>query len=234
MVFVGDESLVLAGGFRHLCSEMPVDIGVCHPVLDTGPSGFRVVSFTDAGGSPAASHFLLLRQKKVSKEKATHCIAPSGFPKFRTGNGPLANSWLVVLYVQKVLVSARHSNSARGRLPLPARNFGEATWGILKLVNRKASSCCAARKVTTVILSEAEGSAFHSNSRAAHSARKLGPRTSERRSPMGCPAKAPSSIWGRRFERSEHTPGINLLQATNANGPRIKPRVTASNHGNTT
>ena len=31
-----------------------------------------------AGGSPAASHFLLLRQKKVTKEKATLLRHPFG------------------------------------------------------------------------------------------------------------------------------------------------------------
>ena len=36
-----------------------------------------------AGGSPAATHFLLLRQKKVSKEKATRL---SGSLRFATGN----------------------------------------------------------------------------------------------------------------------------------------------------
>jgi hypothetical protein len=82
---------------------------------------------------PAASHFLLLRQKKVAKEKATHCFAPSGFPKFRTSNGPLANSWLVGIFSQEAGCGARHSNSASGQLPLLAQNFGEATWGTQKL-----------------------------------------------------------------------------------------------------
>ncbi|AYQ29402.1 hypothetical protein DT070_16080 [Polaromonas sp. SP1] len=36
-----------------------------------------------AGGCPAATHFLLLRQKKVSKEKAT--LAPASL-RFATGN----------------------------------------------------------------------------------------------------------------------------------------------------
>src|SRR3970282_2662400 len=33
-----------------------------------------------AGGSPAASHFLLLRQNKVTKEKATPVYRPCGVP----------------------------------------------------------------------------------------------------------------------------------------------------------
>ena len=33
-----------------------------------------------AGGSPAASHFLLLRQKKVTQEKATQIHHPYGIP----------------------------------------------------------------------------------------------------------------------------------------------------------
>ena len=46
---------------------------------------------SDAGGSPAASHFLLLAQKKVTKEKGTRCGAPSGFPKFPDAIGRLRN-----------------------------------------------------------------------------------------------------------------------------------------------
>ena len=52
--------------------------------------------FHQAGGSPAATHFLLLRQKKVSKEKATPLPAAL---RFATGNlrcsvqpGPGSNS----------------------------------------------------------------------------------------------------------------------------------------------
>ena len=45
-------------------------------------SGFRCVGLL-AGGSPAASNFLLLRQKKVTKEKATRL---SGSLRFATGN----------------------------------------------------------------------------------------------------------------------------------------------------
>ena len=44
--------------------------------------GFRGVGLL-AGGSPAATHFLLLRQKKVSKEKATRL---SGSLRFASGN----------------------------------------------------------------------------------------------------------------------------------------------------
>ena len=45
-------------------------------------SGFRCMGLL-AGGSPAATHFLLLRQKKVSKEKATRL---SGSLRFTSGN----------------------------------------------------------------------------------------------------------------------------------------------------
>ena len=38
--------------------------------------GLLAYSFGLAGGSPAASHFLLLRQKKVTKEKATQVRRP--------------------------------------------------------------------------------------------------------------------------------------------------------------
>ena len=48
-----------------------------------------------AGGCPAASHFLLLRQKKVTKEKATLLLRPSlryGFPALLACPGRLRNS----------------------------------------------------------------------------------------------------------------------------------------------
>ena len=44
--------------------------------------GFRCLGLL-AGGGPAASNFLLLRQKKVTKEKATRL---SGSLRFATGN----------------------------------------------------------------------------------------------------------------------------------------------------
>ena len=51
------------------------------PGVDLG-LGFRCVGLL-AGGSPAASNFLLLRQKKVTKEKATRL---SGSLRCATGN----------------------------------------------------------------------------------------------------------------------------------------------------
>ena len=38
---------------------------------------YRAGCHVDAGGCPAATHFLLLRQKKVSKEKATLFVVPA-------------------------------------------------------------------------------------------------------------------------------------------------------------
>jgi hypothetical protein len=40
--------------------------------------GGSLLAKTDAGGCPAAGNFLLLRQKKVTKEKATRVRRPSG------------------------------------------------------------------------------------------------------------------------------------------------------------
>jgi hypothetical protein len=154
MVFFGDESLVLAGSFRHFCLGMPADIGVCHPVPDTGSSGVSVVSYMDAESCPSAT-----------------------------------------------------------------------------------STRCAARQITTVILSVAEGSAFFCAKHVSKRARKLGPRTSERRSPVGRPAKAPRGSPGKELRKvgaclrqksAGLPPGIGLHNATNATGPRFKPGVTAS------
>ena len=45
-----------------------------------------------AGGSPAAGYFLLLRQKKVSKEKATPVYRPCGVPSLQHKQAGLRNS----------------------------------------------------------------------------------------------------------------------------------------------
>jgi hypothetical protein len=44
-----------------------------------------------AGGSPAASHFLLYAQKKVTKEKGTRMLHPTGSLRFSVLRG-LADS----------------------------------------------------------------------------------------------------------------------------------------------
>src|SRR5271168_4072593 len=51
---------------------------------------YNVTKF--AGGCPAASHFLLLRQEKVTKEKATQVRRPFGLPCGTRPKGPLRNS----------------------------------------------------------------------------------------------------------------------------------------------
>jgi len=44
------------------------------------------------GGCPTASYFLLLRQKKVTKEKATLVCRPCGVPSLRSKRAGLRNS----------------------------------------------------------------------------------------------------------------------------------------------
>ena len=53
-----------------------------------------LLSLRDEGrrGSPAASHFLLSRQKKVTQEKATQVRRPFGLPCGTRPEGPLRNS----------------------------------------------------------------------------------------------------------------------------------------------
>ena len=48
--------------------------------------------FNFAGGSPAASHFVLLRQNKVTKEKATPVCRPCGVPSISRKQAGLRNS----------------------------------------------------------------------------------------------------------------------------------------------
>src|SRR5271168_46979 len=73
---------------------------------------YNVTKF--AGGCPAASHFLLLRQKKVTKEKATQVRRPFGLPCGTRPKGPLRYSPL------------RGSDSARGLLPFGLRSSADA------------------------------------------------------------------------------------------------------------
>ncbi|OYY45503.1 MAG: hypothetical protein B7Y56_06185 [Gallionellales bacterium 35-53-114] len=49
-------------------------------------------NFNFAGGSPAAGYFLLLRQKKVTKEKATPVYRPCGVPSIFHQQAGLRNS----------------------------------------------------------------------------------------------------------------------------------------------
>ena len=58
-------------------------------LINTGASSFFIDSVFSldgfAGGRPAASHFLLLRQKKVTKEKATRSLSPYASLRARCG-----------------------------------------------------------------------------------------------------------------------------------------------------
>ncbi len=54
-------------------------------LVDIGPTVSAVRG--EAGGCPAASYFLLLRQKKVAKEKATPGSSPFGFPALLANAG---------------------------------------------------------------------------------------------------------------------------------------------------
>jgi hypothetical protein len=60
------------------------DVGRVSPAVRAEPvETFFISVFVvsqQAGGSPAATHFLLLRQKKVSKEKASRSPGPFGLP----------------------------------------------------------------------------------------------------------------------------------------------------------
>src|SRR5450759_4817066 len=55
-----------------------------------GRGGRKQINF--AGGRPAASHFLLLRQNKVTKEKATPVCRPCGVPSISRKQAGLRNS----------------------------------------------------------------------------------------------------------------------------------------------
>jgi len=55
-----------------------------------------------AGGRPAASHFLLLRQNKVTKEKATPVCRPCGVPCVARLVRRLRNSHFVLKHNQRL------------------------------------------------------------------------------------------------------------------------------------
>src|ERR1700733_8320662 len=88
----------------------------------------RGLKYKVAGGSPAASHFLLSRQEKVTKEKATQVRRPFGLPCGTRPDRRLRNSPL------------RGSDSARGAFivlspraptgPFRSAFLGGRTWGL--------------------------------------------------------------------------------------------------------
>jgi hypothetical protein len=61
-------------------------VGYAHHV-GRSPTYDPTIKTNTAGGSPAASHFLLLRQKKVTKEKATQVYRPCGVPSISRKQG---------------------------------------------------------------------------------------------------------------------------------------------------
>jgi hypothetical protein len=69
----------------------------------------------EVGACPTATHFLLLRQKKVSKEKATQVRRPFGVPCAARENGPDENSGSLCLggnYFEPVLALSHSLRTA--------------------------------------------------------------------------------------------------------------------------
>jgi hypothetical protein len=190
------ETLASAGVSGHLCLEMPVDIRLCRPVLDTGSSGVRVVSYTDAGGSPAASHFFCFA-KKSNQKKATPLHRPFGVPKI--SHQQRAARKLVARggFIAKGGILCSPLKQCERTAPVAGAKFWRSNMGNSRSRCFEISCRCDAIPTTAVILSEAEGSAFLFAKHVINSPQKLGPRTSERRSPPGRAAKAPRSIRGR-------------------------------------
>jgi hypothetical protein len=151
------ETLLLAGSFRHLCLETPVDIGVCRPVLDTGPSVVCGVSATDAGGCPAASHFFCFA-KKSNQKKATPLFRPFGVPKI--SHQRRAARKLVARGVSFVPCGFGRSplKQCERTAPVAGAKFWRSNMGNSETRNSTVASCVAFQK-TTVIPSAAEGSA---------------------------------------------------------------------------
>ena len=73
--------MLLFDVFSAFYATCPMNTGMSSYLIDS-ELGFPL-SAGLAGGSPAATHFLLLRQKKVSKEKATRL---PGSLRFASGN----------------------------------------------------------------------------------------------------------------------------------------------------
>ncbi len=73
---------------------MPAYSSVKPPVPLAGSSREPNIKFkvNFAGGSPAASHFLLLRQRKSNQKKATPVCRPCGVPSISRKQAGLRNS----------------------------------------------------------------------------------------------------------------------------------------------
>ena len=76
--------MVWCAGCRVCCAALEVGYAVDKIVVARG--GLR------AGGGPAAGYFFLLRQKEVTKKKATADYCPSGSQTASAGRGKHANS----------------------------------------------------------------------------------------------------------------------------------------------
>ena len=85
-----------------------------------------------AGGGPAAGHFLLYGQKKVTKENAALIRRPCGLPCVAQRNGRLRNSPLPL--------RGKSSNSAR-RLPPFRLRYSEAHKGVGEVARDTKSPC---------------------------------------------------------------------------------------------
>src|SRR3989338_9590208 len=81
---------VEGGSVRWLISPLPCRERARERV-ETPPFNTNI-KINTAGGSPAASHLLLLRQKKVTEEKATPVCRPCGVPSLNRKQAGLRNS----------------------------------------------------------------------------------------------------------------------------------------------
>jgi hypothetical protein len=160
------ETLVSAGVSGHLCLEMPVDIRLCHPGLDPGSSGVRGSLITDAGGSPAASHFFCFA-KESKQRKATpivgECDRPSGVPKISRQQRAARKLVARGYFFAKGRVRHSPLKQCERTSPVAGTKFWRSNMWNSRARCFEISHRCDVTKTTAVILSNAEGSAFRPN-----------------------------------------------------------------------
>jgi hypothetical protein len=155
---------------------------VCHPGLDPGSSGFRLIwhirSLEDGcRGLPGGNSLSFASPKESKQRKGDPLHRPFGVPKI--SRQQRAARKLVARGGAGTKDFGQYSplKQCERTAPVAGAKFWRSNMGNSTARLSTVTSCASLQK-TTVILSNAEGSAFLSASHVINLWRKLGPRTS--------------------------------------------------------
>jgi hypothetical protein len=174
----------------------------CRPGLDPGSSGFRCLSATDAGGSPAATHFLCFA-KESKQRKATPLRRPFGVPKISPQQRAARKLVARGYFFAKGRVRCSPLKQCERTAPVAGAKFWRSNMGNSR-ARISAVASCAAPHINTVILSVAEGSAFSSRTTLLIQSENLGPGLPNEGVPRGARQKTATLHPGKGRFRSAH------------------------------